>query len=112
MLRSAMVGAAALGLVGVGVLGGCGREPATGGASAVSPAPSSSTAVDGLGSSLPAPVGPTVRMITITVRGGQVSGETGRVTVPVGTPVALSITNGAAPQPAETCGGAPVGAVR
>lgn len=92
MVRGAMVGAVAVAVVG-GALGGCGRESAADGASAASPASSSSTAVDGLDSSSPAPVGATVRMITITVRGGQASGETGRVTVPLGTPVTVSITS-------------------
>jgi hypothetical protein len=92
MVGKAMVGAVVLAVVG-GVLSGCGQESATGGASAAFPAPSSSTAVGSPGSSSPAPVGPTVRMITITVRGGQVSGETGRVAVPLGTPVTLSVTS-------------------
>jgi hypothetical protein len=92
MVRDAIVGAAVLAVVG-GALGGCGQEPATGGASAAFPAPSSSTAVGSLDSSSPAPVGPAVRMITITVRGRQVSGEIGRVTVPLGTPVTLSVTS-------------------
>ena len=92
MVRGAMVGAAALVVVG-GVLGGCGQASTTGGASAASPASSSSTAVDGLDSSSPARVGSTVRMITLAVHGGQVSGDTGRVTVPLGTPVTVSITS-------------------
>ena len=92
MVRNAMVGAAALAVVG-GALGGCEQVPATGGASAAFPAPSSSTAVGSLDGSSPTPVGPAVRMITITVRGGQVSGEIGRVAVPLGTPVTLSVTS-------------------
>ena len=92
MVRDAVVGVAVLAVVG-GVVGGCGQEPATRGASAAFPAPGSSTAVGGLGSSSQAPVGPAIRMITITVRGGQVSGETGRVIVPLGTPVTLSVTS-------------------
>lgn len=87
MVRRAMVGAAALAVVG-GVLGGCGREPGTGGASTAAPVPS------GAGSSAaPAPAGPTTRAISITVRGGTASGETGRVTVPLGTPVTMSVTS-------------------
>jgi hypothetical protein len=50
-------------------------------------------AVGGPDSSPPTPVGSAVRMITITVRGGQVSGETGRVIVALGTPVTLSVTS-------------------
>jgi hypothetical protein len=92
MVGKAMVGAVVLAVVG-GVLSGCGQESAPGGASAAFPAPSSSTAVGSPGSSSSAPVGPTVRMITITVRGGQVSGESGRVAVPLGTPVTLSVTS-------------------
>ncbi|HEY6423495.1 MAG TPA: hypothetical protein VIY28_09670 [Pseudonocardiaceae bacterium] len=38
LVRPAVVGAAALAVVG-GVLGGCGREPATGGLGSSSPAP-------------------------------------------------------------------------
>jgi hypothetical protein len=87
MVRRAMVGAAALAVVG-GVLGGCGREPGTGSASTAAPVPS------GAGSSAaPAPAGPTTRAISITVRGGTASGETGRVTVPLGTPVTMSVTS-------------------
>ena len=89
MVRRTMVGVAALAVVG-GVLGGCGREPGTGGASTAAPVPS------GAGSSAapaPAPAGPTTRAISITVRGGTASGETGRVTVPLGTPVTMSVTS-------------------
>lgn len=39
------------------------------------------------------PAGPTARTITITVRGGQVSGDTGRVEVPLGTPVTVAVTS-------------------
>lgn len=41
----------------------------------------------------PAPVGATVQTIDITVRGGQVTGDTGRVTVALGTPVTVSVTS-------------------
>jgi hypothetical protein len=92
MVREAMVGAVVLAVLG-GVLGGCGQKPATGGASAAVPAPGSSTALGSPGSSSPAPVGPSVRMITITVRGGQISGDIGRVAVALGTPVTLSVTS-------------------
>jgi hypothetical protein len=41
----------------------------------------------------PAPVAPAGQRLTVQVAGGQVSGDTGRVPVPVGTPVTLSITS-------------------
>ncbi len=76
----------------VGVLGGCGQDP--GPEVAV---PETGPAVSGpVGSSArpaPAPVGPTIRTISITVRGGQVTGETGTVTVALGTPVTVSVTS-------------------
>jgi hypothetical protein len=83
-----MVGAAALAVAG-GVLGGCGREPGTGGASTAVPVPSDA----GSSSAAPAPAGPATRTISITVRGGTASGETGRVMVPLGTPVTMSVTS-------------------
>jgi heme/copper-type cytochrome/quinol oxidase subunit 2 len=92
MVRRAMVGAAAL-MVVFGVLAGCGRDPATGGASSAPPALSSGTAADGLGGSSVGSVGPPTRVIALSARGGQVSGETGRVTVPLGTPVTVSVTS-------------------
>ena len=92
MMRRAMAVAAAL-MVVVGVLAGCGGEPATGGASSAPPALSSGTPADGPGGSSAASVGPTTHVIAVRVRGGQVSGETGRVTVPLGTPVTLSVTS-------------------
>jgi hypothetical protein len=76
----------AVGAVVIGALGGCGHEAST--------APSSSPA--GVPAGLrpaPAPAAPTVRIITITVRGGKASGETGRVIVPLGTPVVVSVTS-------------------
>jgi hypothetical protein len=88
VVRRAMVGAAALTVV-VGVLAGCGRDHAP----PASPAPGSSTVAGGLGSSSSAAVGSTACVIAVTVRGGQVSGETGRVTVPLGCPVTLSVTS-------------------
>lgn len=41
----------------------------------------------------PAPIAPTTHTISITVRGGQATGDTGQVTVPLGTPVTLSVTS-------------------
>ncbi len=77
-------------LAAIGMLGGCGREPAVGTApnsNAVTDAPRASAG------SAPAPVGPTVRTISITVRGGQATGDTGRVTVALGTPITVSVTS-------------------
>ena len=75
----------------VGVLGGCGQEPGAG----VSPVPGPNRAAGAPDGALaaPAPVGPTTHMISITIRGGQATGDTGRVTVPLGTPVTLSVTS-------------------
>lgn len=73
----------------VGVLGGCGREPESG----VGTAPGSNLATKAPDRSAPAPVGPTTHTISITIRGGQATGDTGRVTVPLGTPVTLSVTS-------------------
>lgn len=89
VVRRAVVGAAALAVVG-GVLGGCGHQPATGPAPA---APSSHAADGGLSSSAPAPAGPVTRTISVTIHGGQVSGETGRIMVPLGTPVIVTVTS-------------------
>ena len=78
-------------LAAVGVLGGCGRDagPAT--------APEFGPPVNEPGGAsagpAPAPVGPTVQTISITVRGGQVTGETGRVTMPLGTPITILVTS-------------------
>ncbi|MGH3946018.1 MAG: hypothetical protein ACRDSI_13385 [Pseudonocardiaceae bacterium] len=79
-----------------GVLGGCGQAPGP------APAPDSNLAREApAGASArpaPAPAGPTVRTISITVRGTQVTGETGRVTVALGTPITLAVTSDAADQ--------------
>jgi heme/copper-type cytochrome/quinol oxidase subunit 2 len=75
----------------VGVLGGCGRDPGP------TEAPEFGPPVNEPGGAsagpAPAPVGPTIQKISITVRGGQVTGDTGRVTVPLGTPVTVSVTS-------------------
>jgi hypothetical protein len=76
VVRGAMVGVA-------GVFCGCGQESAT--------ASGSNTVVGSPGGSLPAPIGLAVRLINVTVRGGQVSGEVGRVIVALGSPVTLSV---------------------
>ncbi|MGQ0778881.1 MAG: hypothetical protein ACT4NY_31475 [Pseudonocardiales bacterium] len=97
MIRTVSRVAILLGALAVaGVLVGCGQEPAASG-----PAPGSTTAVPstpehGAGhiSSTTevstTPAGPTGRTINITVSGGQVTGETGRVEVPLGTPVTVT----------------------
>jgi hypothetical protein len=79
----------AAGAAMIGALGGCGHgAPAAHGASTAS-----ASAAPG---SAPAPAAPTVRMISVTVRGGKASGETGRVTVPLGTPLIVSVRSDAA----------------
>jgi len=86
-------------LAAAGVLVRCGQEPAASG-----PAPGSTTAAPstpehGAGHSSSTtevsttPAGPTGRTINITVSGGQVTGETGRVEVPLGTPVTVTVTS-------------------
>ncbi len=87
-MRRTAIGVAAFVVIS-GVLGGCGREPVAG------PAPGSTLATDTPNGSLaaPAPVAPTTHTISITVRGGQATGDIGRVTVPLGTPVTLSVTS-------------------
>ncbi|MGH3816093.1 MAG: hypothetical protein ACRDUV_27205 [Pseudonocardiaceae bacterium] len=79
-----------------GVLGGCGQGPGP------APAPDSNLARKApAGSSsgpAPAPIGPTIRTISVTVRGAQVTGETGTVTVALGTPITVSVTSDVADQ--------------
>jgi heme/copper-type cytochrome/quinol oxidase subunit 2 len=71
----------AAGVVVVGGLTGCGHEQ-----SGTNPAPGARPAG---GSAAPA----AVRVINVTVRGGKVSGDTGRITVPLGTPVVMSVSS-------------------
>lgn len=68
----------------MGVLTGC--EGAT------STAPGANPAGAAAGTA-PAPAGPTVRTINIKVLGGKASGDSGRVSVPLGTPIVLSVTS-------------------
>ncbi|MGH3821551.1 MAG: hypothetical protein ACRDRA_01705 [Pseudonocardiaceae bacterium] len=70
--------------VAVGVITGCG-----GGAST---APGSKPAGAAAGSA-PAPAAPTVRTFNIKVLAGKASGDSGRVAVPLGTPIVLSVTS-------------------
>jgi heme/copper-type cytochrome/quinol oxidase subunit 2 len=73
----------AAGAVVVGTLAGCGhQQPAA-------------SAVPGTGAArgAPAPAPPAVRTISVTVHGGKVNGETGRVTVPLGTPVVVAVSS-------------------
>ncbi|MBV9032144.1 MAG: hypothetical protein JO364_17935 [Pseudonocardiales bacterium] len=70
----------------IGALGGCGH----GAGAAPSPSPAGASAARG---QAPAPAAPTVRTISITVRGGKASGETGQVMVPLGTPLVVSVSS-------------------
>ncbi|HKS51620.1 MAG TPA: hypothetical protein VJS67_07090 [Pseudonocardiaceae bacterium] len=79
MGRVAIVVAAAA--VAAGVLGGCGHGSGT--------APDANTA----GAAGKPPAASTVRTINIKVHGGKASGDTGRITVPVGSPVVLSVSS-------------------
>jgi hypothetical protein len=83
MSRVAIVVAA--GAVAVGALSGCGH--AQDGANAPGSQPAGAAA---------APAAPTVHTINIKVRGGKASGDTGRVAVPLGSPVIVSVTSDAA----------------
>ncbi len=89
-VRRTAIGLAALVVIS-GVLSGCGQEPESG----TPTVPGSNRAAEAPDRSLaaPAPVGPTTHTISITIRGGQATGDTGRVTVPLGTPVTLSVTS-------------------
>lgn len=75
--------AVATGAVLIGALGGCGGGPAT----APGSGPSGGSAAPGR-----APA-PTVRTISIKVRGGKASGDVGQMTVPLGTPVVISVSS-------------------
>jgi hypothetical protein len=70
----------------IGALGGCGQGTSTAPSASAPAAPRAA----------PVPAAPTVRMISVTVRGGKASGETGRVTVPLGTPLVVSVRSDAA----------------
>ncbi|MGH3695254.1 MAG: hypothetical protein ACRDRX_14930 [Pseudonocardiaceae bacterium] len=72
----------AAGAVAVGALTGCGSE--------ADPAPGPAGAAAG---SAPAPAAPTVRTINVKVSGGKASGDVGRVAVPLGTPIVLSVSS-------------------
>lgn len=86
-----------------GVLGGCGQQPPTSPTQVSTTEPSTtepSTTEPRVvpdspagATTAPAPAGSTPRAINITVRNGQVSGETGRVEVPLGTPVTIFVTS-------------------
>ena len=66
--------------VAVGTLGGCGHGAST--------APGADA-----GASAKPPAASTVRTISIKVRGGKASGDTGRIAVPQGTPIVLSVSS-------------------
>ncbi len=70
------------GAVAVGVLSGCGQAQ-EGASSAPGAKPAGAAA----------PAAPAVRIIKIKVAGGKTSGDTGRVAVPLGTPVVVSVTS-------------------
>lgn len=70
--------------VAVGMATGCGGGASTG---------ASSKPAGAAAGSAPAPAGPTVRTISIKVAGGKASGDSGRVNVPLGTPVVVSVTS-------------------
>lgn len=88
MSRATLVLAA---LVVVSVLGACGRDPGPVEAPEFGP-PVNEPGLASAGPA-PAPVGPTVQTINIAVRGGQVTGDTGRVTIALGTPVTISVSS-------------------
>lgn len=69
------------GALTLGAPTGCGQQAGT--------APGSNST----GRAAPAPAAPTVQIIDVKVKGGKVSGNTGRVTVPLGTPVVLSVSS-------------------
>lgn len=92
MVRIAMLVAA--GAVTVGVLAGCGHEQS--GAAAPSSSATNPGGSAGPGRPAPAPAAPAVRLINVKVRGGKTSGDTGRITVPLGTPVVVSVSSDAA----------------
>ena len=77
MRRVAMVVVAAA--VAAGALGGCGH----GSAPDANPA----------GAAAKPPAASAVRTISIKVRGGKASGDIGRIVVPLGTPVVLSVSS-------------------
>ncbi|MGH3770626.1 MAG: hypothetical protein ACRDRW_04385 [Pseudonocardiaceae bacterium] len=70
----------------IGALGGCGH----GAGATPSSSPANAAAARG---PAPAPIAPTVRTISITVRGGKASGAAGQVTVPLGTPLVVSVSS-------------------
>jgi hypothetical protein len=87
----------------VSVLGGCGQAPGAGAPSKTNPAPQASPASQsstapssstgpGPSATSTAPA-PNSRTITVTVRGRQVSGDTGRVQVPLGAQVTLTVSS-------------------
>jgi heme/copper-type cytochrome/quinol oxidase subunit 2 len=68
--------------VTMGVFTGCGDGAGTASGSAGAAA-----------GSAPAPAAPTVHTINIKVHGGKVSGDSGRVAVPLGAPIVLSVSS-------------------
>lgn len=80
-------------------LGGCGQDASTGAAPESTTAPQTPAATSVVGpTSSPVttpttPTGPASRVIALTVQGGQVAGDTGRVEVPLGTPITINVTS-------------------
>jgi len=91
-VRPSRLPAALAGLGLLAVLTGCAGtdEPAPSGSSS-----SPSSASTGAPSSAPAPAAAAGQRIEVTVTGGQVSGDTGRVPVPAGEHVTLVVTSDA-----------------
>jgi heme/copper-type cytochrome/quinol oxidase subunit 2 len=83
MRRVAILLAAAA--VTAGSLGGCGSEPDEAG---TTPAPGARP--PGVAA---APAGPTARTISIAVTGGQAIGDTGQISVPLGTPLVVTVNS-------------------
>lgn len=73
------------GAVLAGVLSGCGQGQSGSG--------SGSDAASSGSAGAPAPAAPTVQTIDVKVQSGKASGNTGRVTVALGTPVVLSVSS-------------------
>jgi hypothetical protein len=87
MVRIAILVAA--GAVTVGVLAGCGHEQS----GATAPGSSAASPGAAAGPGAPAPAPPTVRTISVKVRGGKATGDTGRIAVPLGTPLVVSVSS-------------------
>lgn len=90
--------AAALVLASALLLTACGSDEPDDAAPAPAAAPASSALSSGPSEPEPVVTPDDAQVVSITVTGGEVSGDTGRVEVPVGTTVRLSITSDVADQ--------------